>query len=131
MIYPSLPELLRIAERVLGPDVKARDLGLLEAALARPQTSAFGADAYPTLDEKAAALLHSLARNHALIDGNKRLALSGVVSLFGAIRAVNKCHAWSGWRFDRPERRYCPSGYAEIYLNGPAAEGLIPGRSGL
>src|ERR1700684_338493 len=83
MIYPSLPELLRIAERVLGPDVKARDLGLLEAALARPQTSAFGADAYPTLDEKAAALLHSLARNHALIDGNKRLALSGLIAFYG------------------------------------------------
>jgi len=83
MIYLSLPELLRIAERVLGPDVKVRDLGLLEAALARPQTSAFGADAYPTLDEKAAALLHSLARNHALIDGNKRLALSGLIAFYG------------------------------------------------
>lgn len=83
MIYLSLPELLRIAERVLGPDVKVRDLGLLEAALARPRTSAFGADAYPTLDEKAAALLHSLARNHALIDGNKRLALSGLIAFYG------------------------------------------------
>jgi death-on-curing protein len=83
MIYLSLPELLRIAERVLGPDVKVRDLGLLEAALARPQTSAFGADAYPALDEKAAALLHSLARNHALIDGNKRLALSGLIAFYG------------------------------------------------
>jgi death on curing protein len=56
---------------------------LLEAARARPQTSAFGADAYPTLDEKAAALLHSLARNHALIDGNKRLALSGLIAFYG------------------------------------------------
>jgi death-on-curing protein len=83
MIYLSLPELLRIAERVLGPHVKVRDLGLLEGALARPQTSAFGADAYPTLDEKAAALLHSLARNHALIDGNKRLALSGLIAFYG------------------------------------------------
>jgi death-on-curing protein len=83
MIYLSLPELLRIAERVLGPDVKVRDPGLLEAALARPQTSAFGADAYPTLDEKAAALLHSLACNHALIDGNKRLALSGLIAFYG------------------------------------------------
>jgi death on curing protein len=83
MIYLSLPELLGIAERVLGPDVKVRDLGLLEAALARPQTTAFGADAYPTLDEKAAALLHSLTRNHALIDGNKRLALSGLIAFYG------------------------------------------------
>jgi death-on-curing protein len=47
---------------------------LLESALARPQTTVFGADAYPDLATKAAALLHSLARNHALVDGNKRLA---------------------------------------------------------
>jgi death on curing protein len=83
MIYLTLPELLRVAERVLGPDVKIRDIGLLEAALARPRTTAFGADAYPTLDEKAAALLHSLARNHALVDGNKRLALSGLIAFYG------------------------------------------------
>lgn len=83
MIYLTLPELLRVAERVLGPDVKIRDIGLLEAALARPQTTVFGADAYPTLDEKAAALLHSLARNHALVDGNKRLALSGLIAFYG------------------------------------------------
>ncbi|MGD0925266.1 MAG: type II toxin-antitoxin system death-on-curing family toxin [Streptosporangiaceae bacterium] len=83
MIYLTLPELLRVAERILGPDVKVRDLGLLEAALARPQATAFGADAYPTLDEKAAALLHSLARNHALADGNKRLALSGLIAFYG------------------------------------------------
>src|SRR5882762_4244172 len=83
MIYLTLPELLRVAERVLGADVKIRDIGLLEAALARPQTTAFGADAYPTLDEKAAALLHSLARNHALIDGNKRLALAGLIAFYG------------------------------------------------
>jgi death-on-curing protein len=51
-----------------------RDYGLLESALARPQTTVFGADAYPDLLTKAAALLHSLARNHALVDGNKRLA---------------------------------------------------------
>ena len=83
MIYLTLPELLRVAERVLGPDVKMRDIGLLEAALARPRTTAFGADAYPTLDEKAAALLHSLARNHAFVDGNKRLALSGLIAFYG------------------------------------------------
>ena len=42
-----------------------------------------GADAYPGLDAKAAALLHSLARNHALVDGNKRLALAGVIAFYG------------------------------------------------
>ncbi|MCI4676226.1 type II toxin-antitoxin system death-on-curing family toxin [Candidatus Mycolicibacterium alkanivorans] len=50
------------------------DEGLLQSAVARPQTSAFGDDAYPTLRDKAAALLHSLARNHAFVDGNKRTA---------------------------------------------------------
>ena len=57
-----------------------RDLGLLDSAVNRPQSSAFGEDAYETLDLKAAALLHSMTKNHALVDGNKRLAwLSTVV----------------------------------------------------
>jgi death on curing protein len=55
----------------IGP---LRDLGLLDSALARPRSSAVGVDAYPTIDIKAAALLHSLAGNHSLVDGNKRLA---------------------------------------------------------
>jgi death on curing protein len=60
-----------------------RDLGLLESAAARPQATAFGSDAYRDLDAKAAALLHSLARNHALIDGNNRLALAALVAFYG------------------------------------------------
>jgi death on curing protein len=83
VIYLTLPELLHIAERVLGRDPPVRDLGLLESAAARPQATAFGADAYPDLDSKAAALLHSLARNHALLDGNKRLALAAVIAFYG------------------------------------------------
>ena len=83
MIYLTLPELLHIAGRVLGPDYGVRDYGLLESALARPQATAFGKDAYPDLDAKAAALLHSVARNHALIDGNKRLALAAVIAFYG------------------------------------------------
>ena len=82
MIYLTLPELLHVAERTIG-EVLVRDIGLLESAVARPQTSAFGEDAYPTLDAKAAALLHSIARNHALIDGNKRLALAGIIAFYG------------------------------------------------
>lgn len=61
----------------------ARDHGLLESASARPQATAFGADAYPGLEEKAAALLHSLARNHALVDGNKRLSLAATIAFLG------------------------------------------------
>jgi death-on-curing protein len=83
VIYLTLPELLRIAERTLGPDYAVRDYGLLEAALARPQATAFGKDAYPDLDSRAAALLHSIARNHALIDGNKRLSLAAVIAFYG------------------------------------------------
>ena len=83
MIYLTLPELLHIATRVLGPDYGVRDYGLLEAALARPQATAFGKDAYPDLDAKSAALLHSIARNHALIDGDKRLALAAVIAFYG------------------------------------------------
>ena len=83
MLFLTLPELLHIAERTLGPDYMVRDYGLLAAALARPQATAFGKDAYPTLEAKAAALLHSLARNHALIDGNKRLGLAAVIAFYG------------------------------------------------
>ena len=83
MIYLTLPELLHVAERVLGPEVPVRDHGLLASALARPRTTVFGEDAYPTLAEKAAALLHSVARNHALVDGNKRLALASTIAFLG------------------------------------------------
>jgi death on curing protein len=83
VIYLTLPELLHIAARVLGTDPPVRDAGLLESAVARPQATAFGADAYPDLDSKAAALMHSLARNRALVDGNKRLAIAAVIAFCG------------------------------------------------
>jgi len=83
VIYLTVPELIHVAERALGFEPKTSDIGLLEAAAARPAASAFGRDAYPSLDAKAAALLHSLARNHALVDGNKRLALAGVIAFYG------------------------------------------------
>ncbi len=71
--YLSVADLLEIAVGVIG-DVAVRDRGLLASAAGRPQGTVFGRDAYPTLAGKAAALMHSLARNHALVDGNKRLA---------------------------------------------------------
>jgi len=83
VIYLALPELLHIAVRVIGTEPEVRDYGLLESALARPRATAFGSDAYPVLDAKAAALLHSLARNHALVDGNKRLALAATIAFYG------------------------------------------------
>lgn len=83
MIFLDLEDLLHIAVRTLETEPVVRDHGLLESALARPRASAFGHDAYGTLEEKAAALLHSLARNHALVDGNKRLALAATVAFLG------------------------------------------------
>jgi death-on-curing protein len=83
VIFLDLDSLLHIAVRTLGGDPVVRDYGLFESALARPQASAFGQDAYPGLWEKAAALLHSLALNHALVDGNKRLALAGTIAFVG------------------------------------------------
>lgn len=55
-----------------------RDLGLVQSALARPETSLFGTPAYPTIDLKGAALMESLAKNHPLFDGNKRSAWLGL-----------------------------------------------------
>lgn len=72
--YLDLDDLVKIARHAIGEDVAIKDVGLLESALARPRASAFGRDAYPDLHLKAAALFQSLARNHALVDGNKRLA---------------------------------------------------------
>jgi death-on-curing protein len=72
--YLTVEQALRIARAAVGGPIYVRDIGLLEAAVHRPRTTVFGQDAYPDLLTKAAALLHSLARNHPLVDGNKRLA---------------------------------------------------------
>ncbi len=81
--YVTLDELVYINEQLTADSKlhtivegkrKVRDMALLEAAAGRPMLSAFGEDAYPTLVEKAAALLHSVARNHPFADGNKRTA---------------------------------------------------------
>lgn len=75
--YLSLEDLLALVEDLgVGP---LRDLGLLDSAAHRPATSLWGREAYPSLDEKAAALLESLVRNRPLVDGNKRLGWLAVV----------------------------------------------------
>lgn len=71
--YLDLDDLLSLATALLGDPPPVRDLGLLGAAIARPSASAFGEAAYPDLWSKAAALLHSIVNNHALVDGNERL----------------------------------------------------------
>ncbi len=76
--YLDLEDLLELTKLLgAGP---VRDLGLLDSAAARPRSSVFGEDAYPKLALKAAALLHSICRNHALVDGNKRLAWLATVT---------------------------------------------------
>ncbi|MDK3256587.1 type II toxin-antitoxin system death-on-curing family toxin [Blastococcus capsensis] len=78
--YLDLEDLLGLT-RALGAG-PVRDVGLLDSAAGRPRAQAFGQDAYATLPLKAAALLHSVVRNHALVDGNKRLGwLATVVFL--------------------------------------------------
>lgn len=88
MIYLDVDDLLLIARRVVDAEVRVRDYGLLASAVARPQTTVFGADAYESVHDKAAALLHSIVTNHALVDGNKRLGLGGVIAFLGL----------NGWR---------------------------------
>jgi death-on-curing protein len=74
--YLTLNDLIEIGTAIVA-DFRIRDIGLLESAANRPQTTVFGSDAYPDFPTKVAALIHSVARNHALIDGNKPLAWAG------------------------------------------------------
>ena len=71
--FLDLDDVVDLARTLLGDPPSVRDIGLLGSAVARPQTSVFGEDAYPDLWTKAAALLQSIVNNHALVDGNKRL----------------------------------------------------------
>ncbi len=80
--YLDLEDLLIFTDLLgAGP---VRDVGLLDSAVARARSSAFGEDAYPTLELKAAALMHSICTNRALVDGNKRLALLATVTFLRA-----------------------------------------------
>ena len=72
--YLTVEQALRIARVAVAGPIHVRDVGLLGTAVHRPRASVLGQDAYPDLSAKAAALLHSLARNHPLVDGNTRLA---------------------------------------------------------
>ena len=76
---PALRHLLLMVEQEgIGP---VRDAGLLASAAERPWTTVMGAQAYPSAEEKASALLHSVVTHHPLVDGNKRLGLLGAVVL--------------------------------------------------
>jgi death-on-curing protein len=92
--YLTPEDLVHLAALLLGAPPPVRDMGLLGAAAARPQTTVFGEDAYPDVWAKAAALLQSIVKNHALVDGNKRLgwlATAVLLELNGieAVRSTN------------------------------------------
>jgi death-on-curing protein len=72
--YLDRDDVLTVGATAVGSALTVSDYGLLDAAVARPQATVFGVDAYPDNFTKAAALLQSLARNHAFVDGNKRTA---------------------------------------------------------
>jgi death-on-curing protein len=92
--YLSLGDLLTMVERMYGSRHVVRDAGLLDAAAHRPQATMFGEDLYPTVHLKAAALMESVVCNHALIDGNKRLAFAATLVFYGL----------NGWRLVLPQR---------------------------
>ena len=82
--YLTVDDVLTLHEDLLGPD-RLGDFGRLEAAVLRPQQSAFGSDAFPDIHTKSAALLHGLIRGHAFLDGNKRI---GAIAL-GVFYSLN------------------------------------------
>jgi death-on-curing protein len=81
--FLDLDDVIGLARRLLGDPPPVRDVGLLGSAVARPQTTVGGDDAYPTIWSKAAALLQSIVNNHALVDGNKRLGWLATVVFYG------------------------------------------------
>lgn len=79
MNYLTSVQVLFLHSRLIaetGGGSGVRDLGLLEAAVARPQATFAGAELYPTLCAKAAALMYSLISNHPFVDGNKRVGIA-------------------------------------------------------
>ena len=81
--YLELEDLLAAADVAVGQPAEVRDIGLLEACLARPRATAFGEEAYADLDRKAATLLHSIVTTHPLVDGNRRLGWVAVRLFYG------------------------------------------------
>ena len=94
--YLGLEDVLGLV-RALGAG-PVRDLGLLDSAVQRPNSTFTGVDLYQGLTTKAAALLDSLVNNHALVDGNKRIGLLATavfLHLNGFVLAVDDEEAFS------------------------------------
>jgi death-on-curing protein len=97
--FLDLDDLVDMTRALVGDPPPIRDLGLLEAAAARPKTSVLGEDAYPDLWTKAAALLQSIVGNHPLVDGNKRLGWTAAAA-FLEINGVDISRAENGDVYD-------------------------------
>nr|WP_090276631.1 type II toxin-antitoxin system death-on-curing family toxin [Mycolicibacterium komanii]CRL70068.1 death-on-curing family protein [Mycolicibacterium komanii] len=107
--YLDRDDVLVAGAAAVGIELKVADYGLLDAAVARPQATAFGVDAYPDLFTKTAALLQSLARNHALVDGNKRTAWAAAWTFL----YLNGVELYPGFNVDD----------AESFMNAVATQG--------
>lgn len=84
MSYLTSEQALFIHYRLIeetGGSHGLRDLALLQSAVARPMATFGNNDLYPDIFSKAAALMHSIIKNHPFVDGNKRTAITAA-SLF-------------------------------------------------
>jgi death-on-curing protein len=106
--YLNRDDVLTAGAAAVGQVLKVSDYGLLDAAVARPRASVFGLDAYPDDFAKTAALLQSLARNHALVDGNKRMAWAA---------------AWTFLHINGVELGDFDVDDAEVFMNDVASNG--------
>src|SRR5690554_3407907 len=82
--YLTVPEVIAINVALIqkyspGEQIGVKSTSLLESAVLRPQSSAFGEDAYLSIFEKAAALFESIGQNHSFQNANKRTAFTALV----------------------------------------------------
>ena len=93
--YLTEEDLLYMTGVLMGYPLPVRESALLDSAVARPQTTVFGNDAYPDVWAKAAALIQSVVKNHPLVDGNKRLGWLSAAT-FLEINGVSVSHVPNG-----------------------------------
>lgn len=88
IIYLTVSDLYNLNHTITEGDTFVRDVHLLESAAKRPSIVVFGAPQFPTIHDKAAALMHSVAYHHLFADGNKRTAIAAVAQFL----------VWNGWQ---------------------------------
>ncbi|KQZ70189.1 type II toxin-antitoxin system death-on-curing family toxin [Nocardioides sp. Root151] len=118
MRYLTVSEVQKINEAEAGPG-NLVDFGRLEAAVLRPQTTVGGEDAYVDLCDKAAAMMHSIARNHAFVDGNKRTAAAAMIVFL-------KLNGY-GFHANQDELVSLTTDVAEGFLDVPQIAGALKG----